>query len=150
MNRSYSKIRHIQESNRILENRLLNEQSTSVYKKYPKYHDKDGNMIGELGKMEEYVMATWRKREDESSFGLEPKSTEDTYSITNAGRKIVWDFKQNKIFFEKDLKFDPNPLPLSSNFNAFQTWFDKNDQQSTVSDLGWMAKSVVKQGLGLE
>jgi hypothetical protein len=29
MNRSYSKIRHIQESNRLLENRLLNEQTTT-------------------------------------------------------------------------------------------------------------------------
>lgn len=28
MNRSYSKIRHIQEANRLLENRLLNEQTT--------------------------------------------------------------------------------------------------------------------------
>ena len=130
--------------------RVINEQSTSVYKKYPKYHDKDGNMIGELGKMENYVTDVWIKEDGGSSFGLEPDSTEDTHSITNGGRKVVWDLRQNKIFFEKDLKFDPNSLPLNSNFNTFKTWFDKNNQQSTVSDLGWMAKSVVKQGLGIK
>jgi poly-gamma-glutamate capsule biosynthesis protein CapA/YwtB (metallophosphatase superfamily) len=32
MNRSYSKIRHIQESNQILEKRILKEQTSDVYK----------------------------------------------------------------------------------------------------------------------
>ncbi len=45
MNKSYSKIRHIQESNQRLENRLLNEQpmddfqSKSIYKKLVDYGD---------------------------------------------------------------------------------------------------------------
>ena len=123
--------------------RVIKESAEGVYKKYPQYHDKDGNMIGELGKMEEYVMATWRKMGGGDSFSLEPNSTDDTHSITNGGRKVVWDFKQKKIFFEKDFLFDPNPLPLNSNFNAFKTWFDKDNRQSNVSDLGWLAKSVV-------
>ena len=71
----------------------LVKSTQNVYKKYPQYHDKDG-MIGELGKMYNYVMDVWIKEDGGSSFGLEPKSTEDTHSITNAGRKIVWDFKQ--------------------------------------------------------
>jgi len=166
MNRSYSKIRHIQESNLKLENRLLNEQpgvngmakaissvvksTQDVYKNYPQYHDNTGKMKDELGKMEKYVMDVWRKEDGGNSFALETDSTPDTHFLTNGGRKVVWNFKQNKILFEKDFKFDPNPLPLNSNFNTFKSWFDNNNQQSDVSDLGWMAKSMAKKGLGLK
>jgi hypothetical protein len=157
MNRSYTKIRHIQETNLKLEQRrftqllestmgnvkpLINEQD-SPHKKYPRYHDKNGNMIGDLGKMENYAMDVWRKEDGGSSFGIDVDFTSDTSSLTNGGRKVVWDFKQNKIFFEKDLKFDPNPLPLNSNFNTFKTWFDKNNQQSNLSDFGGAVKSMV-------
>lgn len=47
MNRSYSKIRHIQESNKILEKRLLNEQQVSlpVFKNPPKKLNKVMNLI---------------------------------------------------------------------------------------------------------
>ena len=54
MNRSYSKIRHIQESNQRLENRLLNEQSPTAeeryvkagYKEVTKINLPDGTYIG--------------------------------------------------------------------------------------------------------
>jgi hypothetical protein len=44
MNRSYSKIRHIQETNQRLENRLLNEQSTGIM------GDLWINLVNKLGK----------------------------------------------------------------------------------------------------
>jgi hypothetical protein len=70
MNRSYSKIRHIQESNQRLENRLLNEQheydDDFFYKEKPGksyYYDKDDN-VSDIGNDTDMDVEEW----DEDDF----------------------------------------------------------------------------------
>jgi len=118
MNRSYSKIRHIQESNQRLEKRLLNEQSQS------------GNP--EEDKIIEYVKTKWGI--PENSDDLEQNSA--FLSILNKdGSSIKFNFQKGVIEFDKNWAIDPTPIPIKSNFNDFKKWFDSNNNKNPVSSI---------------
>ena len=119
MNRSYSKIRHIQESNQRLEKRMLSEQV---------FPGQSGNP--DESKIIDYVVRKW---------GLNPYDVEQNsafLSVTNKdGSELKFNIQKGVIEFDKSWAIDPKPIPIKTNFNEFKKWFDSNNNKNPISSI---------------
>ena len=120
MNRSYSKIRHIQEANQQLEKRLLSEQSFGV----PSGNPDEAKII-------QYVIKKWGLKPYE---GIEQNSAY-TSVTSKDGSELKFNFQKNVIELDKSGGIDPKPIPMNTNFNEFKKWFDSNNNGNPVSSV---------------
>ena len=145
MNRSYSKIRHIQESNQRLENRLLNEKSMEGTHASKIGTDPNSDPIQKP--FYEYVLSRWGHDED-------PYASVDIERDQNGNLKvcdgpckamipgtdentIIWDYKRGVVLGLKSFGIDPKPISIKSNLSQMRQWFDNtygyDPRKSTTS-----------------
>jgi hypothetical protein len=138
MNRSYSKIRHIQESNQRLEKRILKEQLVSEQtNKYPEDDPIQKPFYN-------YVSDRWNtgyasveidtdqngnlKVCDGPCKSIIPGTDENT---------ITWDYKKGMVLATKSFGIDPKPISIKTNFQQMKQWFDNTfgrpSQKTTTS-----------------